>query len=325
MGKYRYCLDKSSKKHNCPQCNEKRYVRYIDRLTNMYLPIQYGRCDRVNNCNYHQNPYTDKNDKKISFKPFKHIKSQPIPVHFNPQALIDTLDNYENNTFIQNLLHSIPFPFNVDDVIKVIEQYRLGTVGTAIAFPFINEDNNIRAIQVKNFDKNNNTTNTTFLHSILKKRQTSPKWLDEYIDYGKENKFVDCLFGAHLLKKYPNNPVALVEAPKTAIYGNLYFGLPYTPDKHLWLAVYSRDTFTFDKVKALSGRKVIVFPDLSKDGSTFNLWKRKAEEFERALPGTNFIVSDFLEKTASDEDKKNGNDLADYLVRFNWNEYRNQK
>src|SRR5690554_4535334 len=56
---YRYTLEKGSKKYHCPECNKKTFVRYIDTETGNYLPEQYGRCDRENNCAYHLNPYKD--------------------------------------------------------------------------------------------------------------------------------------------------------------------------------------------------------------------------------------------------------------------------
>lgn len=323
MKEYRYNLDKSSKKHFCPQCKMKRFVRYIDKVTNEYLPSIYGRCDRANNCSYSLNPYTNGYCKGEPIRIIKVVRPRQKPVHFDAEALNDTFIDYQNNIFIQNLLHNIPYPFDAGDVSRVIEQYRLGTVGTAIALPFIDEDNNIRAVQVKNFNDNNNTIETNFLHSILKRNNNSPKWLDKYIAYGKQNKFVDCLFGAHLLKKYPNNPVALVEAPKTAIYGALYFGLPDRPNKPLWLGVYSRDSFTIDKVRALQGRNVTVFPDLSNDGATFDLWERKSKEYEEVLPGTTFRCSTLLESIATDVDKAKGNDIADFLINLDWREFRN--
>ncbi len=323
---YRYMLDKGSKKYLCPQCNKKRFVRYFDNITKEYLPNVYGRCDRVNNCNYHLNPYKDKYNKNDPVRVVKHIRRKRKPVYFDEETLKCTFSNYHDNTFILNLLSNVPFPFKEDEVIKVIKLYWLGTIGKAITFPFIDADGNIRAVQVKEFNEANNTIRTDFLHSMMSKAKYAypPKWLDAYIEYGKQNKFVDCLFGANLLKHYPNNPIALVEAPKTAIYGTLHFGLPDTPDKPLWLAVYSRDTFTFDKVKALEGRTVVVYPDLSKNGSTFKLWESKAKEFERALAGTTFLMSTLLEDIANEEDKENGIDLADFLIRRDWREFRNE-
>jgi hypothetical protein len=146
-----------------------------------------------------------------------------------------------------------------------------------------------------------------------------PEWLEAYT---KQDKRVSCLFGEHLLSKYHRNPVALVEAPKTAIYGTLYFGLPEAPENFIWLAVYNKSSFSFNKLKALQGRFVYVFPDLSKDGNTFKEWETKAKEYKSRLPGTQFIFSDLLERLAPERDKSEGNDLADYLIKQDWRQFR---
>ncbi|MDQ3015407.1 MAG: PG0870-related protein, partial [Bacteroidota bacterium] len=46
---YRFNLSRKHK-HLCPACGKKRFVRYHDSETNEYIPEQYGRCDRVDNC-----------------------------------------------------------------------------------------------------------------------------------------------------------------------------------------------------------------------------------------------------------------------------------
>ncbi len=56
MEVFKYSLDKSSKKHNCPNCNKRTFVLYIDTITGEYLPTDLGRCDREQNCNYHKAP-----------------------------------------------------------------------------------------------------------------------------------------------------------------------------------------------------------------------------------------------------------------------------
>jgi len=347
---YRYILEKSSKKHLCPECGKKRFVRYIDTQTGEYLPEQYGRCDRESKCSYHLNPYLDGYAKmiweqeqkvtgvtKVTIQKQKYFFTQPKPqlnpepVFFDFETFKQTLqpERYEMNTFIQNLFYHVKFPFEVEEVTKVIELYRLGTVANgyragAVTFPFIDIKGNVRAVQVKQFDEHNHTTGTDFLHSIIEKHHTQnnkplPEWLEAYT---KQDKRITCLFGEHLLSKYHSNPVALVEAPKTAVYGTLYFGLPETPDSLIWLAVYNKSSFSFDKLKVLQGRFMCVFPDLSKDGSTFKEWETKAKEYENRLPGTRFIFSDLLEQLAPERDKSEGNDLADYLIKQDWRLFR---
>lgn len=338
---HRFTLDKSSKKHYCPRCTKKRLVRYVDMQDHEYLPDIYGRCDREADCCYHLNPYVDGYAKAIlnqgnvsglpnSWKPMqKDLLSTPKPINFDFNTFKKTLSNYDQNIFVQNLIQNVAFPFAIDEVTKVIELYRLGTITNgyrsgAITFPFIDIKNNVRAIQVKQFDKTNHTTETDFLHSIIekhynRKNEQLPGWLQLYT---KQDKKVSCLFGEHILSKYPMNPIALVEAPKTAIYGTLYFGLPNTSEDLIWIAVYNKSSFSFDRLESLKGRDVFVFPDLSLEGNTFKEWEFKAQQFETQMPGTKFNFSDLLEKSASQDDREAGNDFADILIRQDWRLFR---
>jgi hypothetical protein len=75
----------------------------------------------------------------------------------------------------------------------------------------------------------------------------------------------------------------------------------------IWLAVGSLSNLTPDKCLALKDRKVVLYPDLNANDK----WKGKAEAFKSFA---DFTVSDLLEKQASDDDKTNGLDLADYLL-----------
>lgn len=345
---HRYKLEQGSKKHLCPECNNKTFVLYIDTETGNYLPERFGRCDRESKCGYFLNPYVEgyvniigecSKGSEYSHKwglPRKRTTHQPQPIEptffdFDTFKLTLEPERYEKNTFLQNLFYRVQFPLEVDAVTKVVQLYRLGTVANgyragAITFPFIDIKGNVRAIQVKQFDEQNHTTGTDFLHSIIvkshnRKNKPLPEWLKAYTE---QDRRISCLFGEHLLDKYPNNPVALVEAPKTAVYGSLYFGLPESTESIIWLAVYNKSSFSFDKLKVLQGRFIYVFPDLSKHGSTFTEWESKAKEYENRLPGTRFIFSDLLERLASDHHKIEGSDLADYLIKQDWRLFRKQ-
>ena len=339
---HRYILEKSSKKCFCPNCGKKRFVRYIDTKTGNYLPEQYGRCDRESKCGYFLNPYKDgyaksiweqEKGNKTNWKPkqVKNVNAQK-KVFFIPVEVFNrTLSGYEQNVFIQNLFTRIAYPFEAKDVEKVISMYYLGTIkkgyrAGAVTFPFIDVQGNIRTIQVKQFDEQNHTAGTDFLHSIIEKHYTrNSKPLPEWIKLYNENEIkVSCLFGEHLLSKYPHNPVALVEAPKTAIYGTLYFGFPEQPTNLLWLAVYNLSSLNLNKCKALKGRNVYLFPDLSKDGKAFELWNNKAKEIQSRLQGTYFYISDLLEQKSPQQDKEQGKDIADFLIKQDWQLFRKQ-
>jgi hypothetical protein len=96
--------------------------------------------------------------------------------------------------------------------------------------------------------------------------------------------------------------VAIVESEKTAIIASVY--LP----QFIWLAVGSKTNLTNERMKVLTGRKVVLFPDLN----CFDLWQSKAIEFSKI---TSISVSDLLERKATTEERKAGLDLADYLLK----------
>jgi hypothetical protein len=113
-----------------------------------------------------------------------------------------------------------------------------------------------------------------------------------------------CLFGEHLLID-KTKPVAIVESEKTAVIASVY--LP----QFIWVAVGSLTNLNAEKCSILKGRTVTLFPDLN----GFEKWSSKAKELSQLAI---FIVSDLLERKATEAEKKQGFDLADYLIRFNY-------
>ena len=256
------------------------------------------------------------------------------PVYFPISVFENTLKGYNQNSYIQCLLNRVRYPFSPEDVQQVISLYYLGTVTKgyrqgAVTFPYIDKFSNVHAIQVKQFDQSNHTTGTDKLDKVIlnglnKLNKPVPDWLNKYMEYGKQEGFYNCLFGEHLLSRYKQNPVALVEAPKTAIYGTLYFGFPEEPENLIWLAVYNLSGLNLKRCKSLEGRNVLLFPDLSKTGKAFKDWSNKAKQLERLLPNSKFAVSDILETNATEEKRIKGYDLADFLINQNWEKFRTE-
>jgi hypothetical protein len=324
-------LQGGSDKYVCPQCNKKSLVRYQNTLTMELLPINYGRCDREIKCSYHLKPNKLDNQNINPMQKINLEKKQDSKFYIPVDILFSLIQGKRSffNDFLNNLKSNVPFPLKKSDVEEVSLLYFLGTIikgefKGSIAFPFIDIKKRIHAIQVKKFDANNSTVSTNFIHKMLEKHYIKnntqfPNWLN---DYNLNSKKVSCLFGEHLLNRFTNNPVALVEAPKSAIYGTLYFGIPQNQNDLVWLAVYNLSSLNYDKCKVLKGRDVYLFPDLSKDGSAFELWKNKAKELETKISGSRFIVSDFLEKNASENDRFSGLDIADFLIQQDWRKFR---
>ncbi len=325
MSDYRYKFYRSSRKFLCPRCGKKSLVRYVDSFTGELESEQYGKCDREVKCGFILYPNTkwvgsSNLIKSLAIRRESQLLVNKKQVYIPREAFNTTLGGYNDCAFFA-YLSKRGVPDNLLE--EIISMYLLGTIQSgylrgALTIPYINEDDQIAFVQVKQFDEQNKTIKTSALHSLLKEKPSN-QWIE---DYEKNELKVSCFFGAHLLKKYPKNPIALVEAPKTAIYGSCYFGLPIDEKGLLWLAVYNKSSLTEDKFKVLKGRKIMVFPDLSANGGTYNEWKKKIEQFANKLPKTKVVVNDFLELYAPDELKQSGGDLADILCQFTWQEYQ---
>ena len=111
-----------------------------------------------------------------------------------------------------------------------------------------------------------------------------------------------CLFGEHLLQDI-TKPVAIVESEKTAVIASVY--LP----QFIWLAVGSLTNLNAEKCNILKGRTVTLFPDLN----GFEKWSSKAKELSHIAT---FNVSDLLERKATEAEREQGFDLADYLIKL---------
>jgi hypothetical protein len=116
-------------------------------------------------------------------------------------------------------------------------------------------------------------------------------------------KLNQCLFGEHLLKQYPHKPVAIVESEKTAIIASAH------DDSCVWLASGSISNLNARICKPLKGRRVKLYPDLG----AYDKWKAKARKLERQIKGLRFAISDELERRATNEDRKKGMDISDFL------------
>lgn len=339
---YRYTLEKGSRKYYCPSCGKKRFVRFVDNETGEYLPKQYGRCDKGDG-HYFLDPRKDGYSLKVWQQENNTGSHSFVEVKKRPKVLTEPKETapaffpfevYQNevlregatgSTFYENLNNWKP-KFPTEDLNRVFELYQLGAIkkgymGKGVCFPFIDIENRLRAVQVKEFDNENHTIKTSWLHSLIARRykkESIPIWLKDYIESEKK---VSCLFGEYLLKRYPNNPVALVEAPKTAIYGALYFGLPESPENPIWLAVFNKSSFKLEKLKVLKGRKVVLYPDL---GATEE-WKQKAQDFNKQIEGANFITSELLvRQVGKDQPENKLSDLADFLELEDWRTFRPQ-
>lgn len=109
----------------------------------------------------------------------------------------------------------------------------------------------------------------------------------------------DCLFGEHLLARYPRQSVALVESPKNALLGAA--AMP----EYLWLAVGNKTALKPEVLEPLRGRNVLVMPDRD----AIDDWAAKLDGMQSLAY---FSVSNFAARMAPAEATKY--DVADYII-----------
>ncbi len=310
---YKYILEKYNgmkTRFRCPQCNDtgKTFARYIDTETNEYLHNTVGKCNRDSNCGYHYTPkqyFIDNKQLLGTFfvpqntKPKAFVLPEPTKPTFIPfDAFKLSLCNYSENNFV-SYLNTL---FGELETKNLIEKYYLGTSKQwkgANIFWQIDINRKIRTGRIMLYDT-----------STGKRDKYKFNWVHKLIN-NPDFKLLQCFFGEHLLIGN-NKPVAIVESEKTAIICSVYF------PNFIWLGAGGKHGLNIEKFKVLRGRKVILFPDLSKDNAKencFDLWTKKAKEFSEIA---SISVSDYLENIANDTEKLKGLDIADYVIQTHY-------
>ncbi len=317
MKDHRYILEPykgMNTRYICPKCNHrnKTFTRYIDQESGNYLHVAVGRCNRENNCAYHytpkqyfqdnsyliEKPYQPQKFKTLSKQTSKSINPTINPTSFIPADLFkSSLKSYTTNNFITFLMDL----FGKKITNQLISKYYIGTSkhwqGSTV-FWQIDLSGKIRTGKIMLYNSSTGKrvkepfNHITWVHNTFKQPEFNLK---------------QCFFGEHLLRN-SSKPVAIVESEKTAIISSVY--LP----GFIWLAAGSLTNLNFEKCAVLKGRKIILFPDLN----AFEKWSNKAKELSKQVK---FQIFDLLECKASDSDRKQGFDLADYLIKYNCKDF----
>lgn len=112
-----------------------------------------------------------------------------------------------------------------------------------------------------------------------------------------------CYFGEHLMRLYPDKPIAVVEAEKTAVIASMFY------HNYNWLAAGNLNGLNVEKSRVLRDKTVILYPD----AGCYKHWLKKAEQINQEL-SLHLILSDLLENFATPQQIHNGYDLADYVI-----------
>jgi hypothetical protein len=298
---FKYQLDPSPKKYKCPQCGKKRFVRYIDAVTREYLPERFGRCDREINCGYHLNPYSEQYgiDDRKNWQPLPPPPPRP-PDYIPDEIMRKSFTAYRNNNFVQWLIHLV----GIDAADRIVNRFKIGTSehwqGSAI-FWQIHPSGQIRSGKILLY-------NPTTGKRIKDEAGAKIQWVHRAIGL-KDYNLQQCYFGLHQLsyESEKNKPIAICESEKTAIVGSIY--LP----EFTWIATGGKNLLSCERFKPLARRRVVLFPD----GDSYQEWSEKATAIAKCYPGTRITVSDLIETHCTEDERKQGVDLCDLLIRLN--------
>lgn len=303
---YKYRLEKysgPSSRHECPNCHDKKsFVFYVD---DNGVPVDetVGKCNHESSCGYHYKPsdYLRDNCIDIEDRPVRivtpmnkkvHYNSALSPTYIHPHLLVSSLG--KNSTFVDFLRGLIKDEDRVDLVSKAYQlgnTYRREVIFWQIDYRMKIRTGKIMAYDLKTGKRDKTGKGINWIHKRWEGKKGMPK------DFNLKQ----CLFGEHLLALFPASPVAVVESEKTAILGYAAF-----PD-YVWVATGGKSQTSVNKMSILRGRNVILFPDV--DG--YEEWKKMSER----LTFCNVMISDVLERLATEEDRAAKIDIGDIIIR----------
>lgn len=318
MSEYRFHLQKyrPGSKTACPECGRKScFTRYIDEAGEISFPDSVGMCDHINSCGYRYTPkeyfrdnpaVKEKLNERERFGGTPMVAkalAKPLPER-KPQISFLPFDWVEQSMRrydINPLYRYFTKVMGKENVDKLFSLYRVGTSkrwGGATVFWQTDRDGNVRAGKIMGYDAETGHrvkepfNQVSWVHSVRKVPDFRMK---------------QCLFGEHLLSDtsstISSKPVAIVESEKTALVA-----AHFIPD-FIWLATGGiHGCFNSEAIQVLSGREVILFPDL-----------KATEEWRQRLPMLESVCrratcSDLLEKIATDGQRSQGLDIVDFLL-----------
>lgn len=261
MKDYKWILRKGSRKDRCPQCGKMRFVPYVLATDpTVKAGPEYGRCDREQSCGYFRYPGGEvRTDSDREYVP----EPPKEPMLFSSQLAERDAVNISNS-----LLRAYAAMVGTVRLYKVMTMYNCGTGGRGECIYYQYDGDSVRTAKAILYGTDG--------HRIKVEDGGLPVWwlhkspqLRQYT-VGKELR--QCLFGQHLLARYPKAKVYVVEAEKTAVLMAATDRKPINDS--IWIACGGSQMLkgAID-LSPLQGRDVTLIPD---DGQYWN-WRRTAE------------------------------------------------
>ena len=250
---------------------------------------------------------------------------QPLKTLVLPMSMVERTQNAANadtDILIRWIMDMINWDYvQRKRISEVLNDYHVGhgKNGHTI-FWQIDEENNVRTGKMMKYKSDGHrdreaSWNFDFIHATLSRHWDEEKheMTDEppypFPQLYDPDKQEPCLtfFGMHLLNKYPNATVNIVESEKTAILMAIAYGNHAT---QVWMACGGLEMLSRERMKPIidQGRKVVLYPD--RDGIA--KWKAKAKQigYDQIHVDTDPVLKWWRPE---DGDKA---DIADVVVRI---------
>ena len=273
---FRYQLEtrkltgRNQQKFTCPHCGRKKcFVRYVDTHHDCrYIADDVGKCDHQHSCGYHYKPseyYKDNqwdaerddgNDTTKHCTPVILPPFQAMPMEYVVRS------HSPRSTFWQWLSTDVAHRLNIPSgqIQRVYKDYHIGATRMGdVIFWQIDQRQQVHGGHIMQYRADGHREGFQgWTHIPLIRKGLLP------LDW----QLYQCLYGEHLLCKYPDAHVCLVESEKTALVMAAYM------PQHLWLATAGSGGLSAERVKCLAGRNVTLFPD----SGCYEKWCRQMEQ-----------------------------------------------
>ena len=328
----RYVLERyrsgGANRYVCPQCGRKKcFTRYVDLESGGYVADECGKCNHVVSCGYHYPPREFFHDhpwlnsrevnevEYIQGKPLLGLsRRRTLMVQEHRQVLQERHQTVffdmawaeksmrRTSTFrcwLEQLSQDGVQPglFDGENLRRVLADYYVGgtqmdvvkdgvNYGPAVVFWLIDEQGRVHDAKLMAYRCDGHRVGdwVNTMRSICERKHIGPQLAETE----------KVLFGLHLLPRYPDKSVCIVESEKTAIVCACRY------PQNLWLATGGCGNLQSEKLQPLQNRRVVVYPD----SGEYEKWKECMERSGH----TNFHVVDFMEQCEPNPD------IADILL-----------
>lgn len=280
MSEYPFRFEKSPKtKGTCPKCKHKKQFRFYEDREGNRQGDEFGKCERINECDYHQYPSVGNTD----------ITKLLVTQVFNNQEII--FPNKAWTDKFEGWLQNSSSNLHLFWIGKGISKEHLLKHGVAT-------DNKGKTVFILK-NKDGRIVNAKWVtyapdgHRLKEKDKPNSYSMRQPTD-GK-TKYGMCLFGEDLLDPKKEKIVIIVESEKTKVIASFLY------PEFDWISSGSSNGLTDEKISVLFGRKIIWLCDADKAGRD-NSSIKKLKSFEQ-----NFEVIDLF------PDRTDGFDIADAI------------